>query len=552
MNIFKTNDLFDPDKLFLRRRYKTYLASSYDREGGNWDMGNFETNCHGEDVIMDAAGDGAITRIWSANPNGQLKMYFDGASNPAIDEAFDQFMQRAPFRFGHGLINRDTPEFSALMKAGEPLGYTTYAVLPFSWGCRITLKGSLGCYYQVNYMLFDEPHPLEKTSVNSSGRFIDQSEQAQNKLKTWSRQQRIAEGTLRSVSGKISLKTGDRAVIFDVIGAQIIWNMKFTVDYPSGQPVKRAVTQDGEIPWIDDKPVPSDSLITRHAKDGLEMRAYWDDNFQKKITEQNGARIVDIPSINAPLACFFMDYGAYERYESLFIDKNGSTYSCRWPMPFRTRGVIELRNNSCFDIANIEYEIGYEPVSNMPEDALCFHAFYHSEKRTFGPDLTNYSRDVMYLSNQTGELNYPILRAWGRGHFAGCSFNAEYSENPLLHLIESDEMVFIDDDPRRSYRGTGTEDYLNDAWGVHPVTGCLSGGRMTNGNIFGYRFHLSDAIPFENKLHFSIEHGSGNNNSGAYQSVAYYYLDQKAFSEKRDQPAFDNPSHRAQQKYFSL
>lgn len=37
-------------------------------------------------------------------------------------------------------------------------------------------------------------------------------------------------------------------------------------------------------------------------------------------------------------------------------------------------------------------------------------------------------------------------------------------------VIESDEAVSVDDDPARTMWGTGTEDYLNDAWGLHTIS----------------------------------------------------------------------------------
>jgi len=98
--------------------------------------------------------------------------------------------------------------------------------------------------------------------------------------------------------------------------------------------------------------------------------------------------------------------------------------------------------------------------------------------------------------------------------------------------VEADEAVFVDDDPRRTMWGTGTEDYLNDAWGIHPCVTPLSGGDsgssfrkgIEDEILYGYRFHFSDCIPFEKKIAFTLEHGSSNNCSGIYRSVAYYYM----------------------------
>ena len=91
-------------------------------------------------------------------------------------------------------------------------------------------------------------------------------------------------------------------------------------------------------------------------------------------------------------------------------------------------------------------------------------------------------------------------------------------------------MFFIDDDPRLTMYGTGAEDYLNDAWGVRGYAGYLSGtatiGEWGNGlQMCGYRLHVPDPIPFTRSGRFTIEHGTGNNCSGVFKSVAYWYMD---------------------------
>jgi hypothetical protein len=529
-------DLFDLDKLYRRRDCQAFMASSYDREGGNFDMGNFEMVFAGEAILLDVVGSGCITRMWSANPTGQLKIYFDGRNEPTINEPFEDFLKRMPFSFGHGKVNRDQPEFPAIIKAHEPLGYTTYAVLPFQKGCRITLTSErLLCYYQINYLMLNTSQSLPTLSTDSWTKWTAENKAIEQYLQTFSSDLMPGRNMTGSLihNGVLSLEPGQRSVIFDVQGSHLIRRLRFNVEYPKGVPVQRKVT---EPRWLDNEPVPSDSAATRHAKDSLEIRACWDE---------------ELPAIRSPLAHFFMDFGAFEQYRTLFVNKQGQEYSCRWPMPFRKLAVIELRNNACVGIEKIQYEIEYEPVSTFPKDMFHFHARSHAERPTFGYEMSDYRRDVVYTRNHTGELNYPILRTWGQGHFIGCCFNVDYSEAPLANcMVESDEAVFVDDDPCRTMWGTGTEDYLNDAWGVHPVVGILSGGRTTDGNIFGYRFHLPDAIPFEKKLFFTLERGSSNNCSASYKSVAYYYRNPiwlATASRCDEQPT----EHRCGRRYFS-
>jgi hypothetical protein len=95
--------------------------------------------------------------------------------------------------------------------------------------------------------------------------------------------------------------------------------------------------------------------------------------------------------------------------------------------------------------------------------------------------------------------------------------------------------------------GTGNEDYINDAWGAHEVMTPLHGGKPGNDSIFGYRFHVSDCIPYSKKLDFTLEHGSSNNCTAVYSSVAYYY-------ESRPQPNdfVDGVPDRVTTNYFSI
>lgn len=131
----------------------------------------------------------------------------------------------------------------------------------------------------------------------------------------------------------------------------------------------------------------------------------------------------------------------------------------------------------------------------------------------------------MYLANTTGALNYPLLRAWGAGQFVGCCFSTDFSETPFPRsLWESDEAVFVDDDPQLTLWGTGNEDFVNDAWGFHQTQTEMAGGAWLDNHMWGYRFHVPDRIPFQKKIAYTLEHGSSNNCSAQYQSVAYYYL----------------------------
>ena len=77
--------------------YTAAQCSSYDRASNpgpkqdlfaNGDAGNYlrTINMPGrrEFVMADLRGPGAVTRIWSANPTGTLRFYFDGEAEPRL------------------------------------------------------------------------------------------------------------------------------------------------------------------------------------------------------------------------------------------------------------------------------------------------------------------------------------------------------------------------------------------------------------------------------------------------------------------------------------
>ena len=94
--------------------------------------------------------------------------------------------------------------------------------------------------------------------------------------------------------------------------------------------------------------------------------------------------------------------------------------------------------------------------------------------------------------------------------------------------MEGDERIEIDGRPASEYHGTGTEDYLNFAWGLShrasfPLHGLNASSTPTGGHANGYRFHLTDAVPFRESIRFTIEHGHGNEDDGRYRGVVFWY-----------------------------
>ena len=252
------------------------------------------------------------------------------------------------------------------------------------------------------------------------------------------------------------------------------------------------------------------------------LRAWWDGESD--------------PSIEVPIGDFFgCGHGRTVNFDSLVLSmapQDGKAFNCFFPMPFHESARIEVVNEGASDVPHFFFYIDWEQ-GPQPEDAACFHAAWRRENPTDGiPDegLTNWQYQ-MEGKNPTGEGNYLILDAKGRGHYVGCVlsiFNLRRTHENNWYG-EGDDMIFIDGDECPTLHGTGCEDYFNTAWGPRQFHAGLYHGILLPGEanwagpISLYRFHLADPIQFDRSIRVTIEHGHANRRSDDYSSVAYWY-----------------------------
>jgi len=252
---------------------------------------------------------------------------------------------------------------------------------------------------------------------------------------------------------------------------------------------------------------------------GSVLRAFWD-----------GA---DLPSIEVPLGDFFgISHGRIRPIKSLAFTTNPGRYAeptsrgfnCYLPMPFAKGARIELENQNQEDVQlwfHIDYDL-YEEASAIPENAGRLHTLWNR---------VNPTKAIRNPVNLTGKDNYTILDVEGSGQFVGY-FLTVVNLRPGW-WGEGDDMVFIDGESfPPSIHGTGSEEifgggacptteYSGPYTGFHCIENKLG---MTFLGINGmYRFYLTDALRFHKSIRVSIEHGTGNNKSNDYSSVAFWY-----------------------------
>ena len=80
--------------------------------------------------------------------------------------------------------------------------------------------------------------------------------------------------------------------------------------------------------------------------------------------------------------------------------------------------------------------------------------------------------------------------------------------------------------------GTGSEDYLNQAWGNQPNAFLRNGSSLfeeyTRGYQTSYVFHLENPVYFEREIKATIEVGHANHLGSEVSSTAYWYAAQPA------------------------
>jgi len=210
------------------------------------------------------------------------------------------------------------------------------------------------------------------------------------------------------------------------------------------------------------------------------LRIYYDGNAQ--------------PSVQAPLGDFFgVGHGAFKSFVSapVSVSSEGMSRTCYWRIPFRKHIKVTLTNESpVYPVASFYYYLDWQRRDSLPEDTLYFHAQYRQ-------------------SMPATPGHYTFLDTKGQGHYVGTVYSIQQVE--LGWFGEGDDFIYVDGAERPQLRGTGTEDYFNDAWGFrefctpfHGVTlyeGIYPGDRVT-----AYRWHISDPIPFRESLRVTIEH----------------------------------------------
>ncbi len=193
-----------------------------------------------------------------------------------------------------------------------------------------------------------------------------------------------------------------------------------------------------------------------------------------------------IPSVDAPIGDFFaVGHGFEAKVKSLMVvdSSDGRARNSYWPMPFRKSCRITVTNEGRRRVANLYYHVDWEKLPSLPANTPYFHARYRQA-----------------LPAPADGSNYEFLNVKGKGHYVGTVLSVVQAEAGWFG--EGDEFFWVDGAAKPSIEGTGSEDYFNDAWGLHVNDGPYYGVTVAEGTGLGsrmtaYRWHLArpGAVP---------------------------------------------------------
>lgn len=241
----------------------------------------------------------------------------------------------------------------------------------------------------------------------------------------------------------------------------------------------------------------------------LVLRMYWDDEEQ--------------PSVECPIGDFFgIGHGVDQPFQSLpvTVTSEGRARNCYWPMPFAKSAKITVTNEGSQRVNALYWYVDWQQLPSLPKHTAYFHALYRQEF----PAVTG--------------RNYLIADIEGRGHYVGTVLSVR--QLTASWWGEGDDFWFIDGGPEPRLRGTGSEDYFCDAWGLRQMATPYYGAPLMQGyDTYAlttvYRWHITDPVNFQKSLKLEIEHKgvtfdeTGKVKSGFeersddFSSVAFWY-----------------------------
>ncbi len=458
--------------------FKQAQASSYSREshkGGvawfdNRDAGQYvrteRVKGRTEHVLADLRGPGAVTRIWSANPDRTniARFYFDAESEPRMALPFEELFEGRDQVCG--------PDFSYISGTGGNL----YFPFPYASSLKITVEENenpLRLYYEIGYRTYEEGSVVETFDPRDALRWKKLAALVALTLARPEPAEAPGGGEWTHVS--LTIGPGETASLPAIEGEKAIYEWSARI----------AGTRESRE-W-------RNPVRAHNAYRSIILEIHFD-----------GAK-----SVETPLGDFFGSGPGVNPYENLFftVDVTGRM-SSRLLMPFRRSMVLRLTNRG-----DVPYTV----------DLALHTGIYRFTERSY-----HLRAQWRTLSRETWPpFDTNVLDTTGEGKVVGSVY--EIANDGLVWWGEGDQKISVDGESFPSTFGTGTEDDYGFAYGyngpfVRPfhaqtrVDGPASGGHISLN-----RWYVLDAFPYRQSIRFDQEIWQWMPCRPTWSQVIYWY-----------------------------
>ena len=442
--------------------WSSSLQSSYDRSGGNGDAQQFLKVEGATATMADMAGPGAVVRIWSANPNGQLKIYIDDNPTPVIDMPFAK------------MFDSSTPPFKAPLSGLSSGGSYSYLPIPYAKHCRITVDNAQGLYYQVNSLTFPANTPTPSFSLPISAG--DQAAvDAANVV--WAGVAAPKATTLPAKTDSKNANANQTLNLADYKGPGVIRQIDMALPKASDADLRRLV-----------------------------LRGYFDGH--------------SVPDIQAPVADFFGNAYGRKPFHTLLLGQGADgSLEADFPMPFAHSARFTLENGSGV-VQPVTWTVDFAKAPFDAANTGYFHALFFQEMtKAKRPHI--WTRVI----GQRGRFVGIVQTMAGTGGLGFLEGDDQFRVDSQTWLPSKDTNTVVgpwngtgtEDCFNSGWYFSGGPNSL-------PVNALLV-KNDGHGQINCLRWFLGDAPTFQNSLDGQIEHGGDNGDASNiyYSSVAYWY-----------------------------
>ena len=415
----------------------------------------------GKLVLAEMSGPGCIWRIWSAAPkDGHVRIYLDGASEPAVDLPFIGYFdgKNAPF-------NRPVLVHTVAM------GFDNYVPIPYQKSCKIVADPGWGMYYHFGYETFPKGTKVPTFKRQLTAKENDALDAADNMLANCG--PLPTGGPTMGFRGEAVFAPGAVSTLTRLDGPAAIASLQMKLNLPGGT---------------------NDVDVLR----SLAIQMRWDREAE--------------PSVWAPFGDFFGTAPGANPYRSLpmGLTKDGWWY-CNWFMPFAENAEITVKNEGNSPI-KAEYKIVTRPIKEKAGLAR-FHAKWHRD--AFLPTQPERKIDWPFLKTDgAGRFVGVSLHVWNpRGGWWG--------EGDEKFFVDGEKFPSTFGTGSEDYFGYAWCNPTPFENAYHDQTRNDGNNR---GHVSVNRWHITDNVPFQKSFEGCIEKYYPNQRPTIYAAMAYWYL----------------------------